>query len=56
MAFWFKQWGEWGSEVPDVDLSNYPMTTIGGEILFRFGRKLAGQVMDGRTWEESHMD
>jgi len=52
VAFWFKQWGEWGSEVPGVDLRNYGRTTIGEEILFRFGRKLAGRVLDGRIWEE----
>ena len=52
VAFWFKQWGEWGPEVPGVDLSNYPMTTFGREILFRFGRKMAGRMLNGRTWEE----
>ena len=52
VAFWFKQWGEWGPEVTGVGLSNYPMTTMGNELVFRFGRKLAGRVLDGRTWEE----
>jgi protein gp37 len=52
VAFWFKQWGEWGPEVPGVDLANYPMTTFGREILFRFGRKLAGRLLDGREWNE----
>jgi protein gp37 len=52
VAFWFTQWGEWGPEVPGVDLWNYGMTTMGNEILFRFGRTLAGRVLDGRTWEE----
>jgi protein gp37 len=33
-------------------LENYPMTTLGGEMLFRFGRKMAGRELDGRTWEE----
>jgi protein gp37 len=52
VAFWFKQWGEWGPEVSGVDLWNYGMTTMGDEILFRFGRRLAGRMLDGRTWEE----
>jgi protein gp37 len=52
VAFWFKQFGEWGPEVPSVDLRNYSMTTMGEEILFRFGRKMAGRVLDQRTWEE----
>jgi hypothetical protein len=28
------------------------MATFGEEMVFRFGRKLAGRVLDGRTWEE----
>lgn len=52
VAFWFKQWGEWGPEVPGLDLRNYGVTAMGSEILFRLGRKLAGRVLDGRTWEE----
>lgn len=52
VAFWFKQWGEWGPEVPGVDLWNYGMTTMGQEVLFHLGRKLTGRKLDGRTWEE----
>jgi protein gp37 len=56
VAFWFKQWGEWGPAIPGVDPSNYaltyPLTTLGNEILFRVGTRLAGQVLDGRTWED----
>jgi hypothetical protein len=57
VAFWFKQWGEWGPGNAEGGMQNdesqYPMTTIGGEMVFRFGRKLAGRILDGRTWEDN---
>jgi protein gp37 len=77
VAFWFKQWGEWGSTptLPpapphfgvhemgrerraknEIDESEYPMTTMGREMVFRFGRKLAGRMLDGRTWEDTPLD
>jgi len=69
VAFWFKQWGEWGPASPPTPLqiknrsgeggecneSNYPMATFGEEMVFQFGRKLAGRVLDGRTWEEEEI-
>ena len=33
-----------------IDESNYPYTTFGDEMVFRFGRKLAGRVLDGCVW------
>lgn len=52
IPFWFKQWGEWGPELPGLDLSDYRMTRLGNEMIFRYGRTLAGRTLDGRTWEE----
>ena len=59
VPFWFKQWGEWhygGSEVrikgkPHQDV---PLTPARQEHhrMFLVGRKAAGRVLDGRTWEE----
>lgn len=56
VAFWFKQWGEWAPMISGMKVSDlpqdYPVTTLGGEKLIRFGRKVAGRMLDGRTWEE----
>jgi protein gp37 len=56
VAFWHKQNGEWAPANAlmqgGVDLSKYPMTSLAGETLYRVGRKLAGRLLDGRTWEE----
>lgn len=66
VAYWHKQNGEWtplsaitptSPRMQDqhsggLDLSKYAMTTMGGEMLYRVGRKLAGRLLDGRTWEE----
>lgn len=57
VAFWFKQWGEWAPAIPGMKgwelPQDYPVTTMGLEKMVRFGRKLAGRVLDGRTWEEA---
>jgi len=56
VAFWFKQWGEWAPMIPGMKMyelpQDYPSTMMGGEKMVRFG-KLAGRVLDGRTWEEA---
>lgn len=45
VPFLFKQWGEWGQLGWSVDL------THSGEMV-RMGKKNAGRVLDGRTWDE----
>jgi protein gp37 len=52
VAFWFKAWGEWGPEVPGVDLSHYFMTPFEDEVVFHLGKEQTGRILDGRTWEE----
>jgi protein gp37 len=42
VAFHFKQWGDWA-----------PAAVAGGELrLVRLGKKRAGRLLDGRTWDE----
>lgn len=41
VAFHFKQWGEWA---PSAEFDGIP--------LVRIGKKAAGRVLDGRTWDE----
>lgn len=59
VPFFFKQWGEWGDDhalsgVDDVDaddkgaIHRWP----DGSVSVRVGKKGAGRVLDGRTWEE----
>jgi protein gp37 len=57
VPFFFKQWGEW---TPDLNgpgrradvttrlLDGYPVTTT----MRRAGKKAAGRLLDGRTWEQ----
>ena len=40
VKFFFKQWGEWGDD------------ERGGIFSVRVGKKIAGRLLDGRTWEE----
>ena len=60
VPFFFKQWGDlmscWNGDMPDdvyagidasVNLAGY-----GGSPWFRVGKKRAGRMLDGRTWDE----
>ena len=62
VAFWFKQWGEWGPNAKDEggkmkDESQYlghvfRRPLLWDEMVFQFGRRLAGRVLDGKIHEE----
>jgi protein gp37 len=65
VKFWFKQWGEWGPAPlspsaisPHLQsaqiggLENYSMTMVGEEMMFRFGRKQTGRLLDDQEWSE----
>lgn len=56
VPFLFKQWGEWGIPFPDIPFSGRQHTTVvKGETnvgMFRFGKRVAGRLLDGRTWDE----
>lgn len=46
VAFHHKQWGEW---LPD---SQNPLIMSGTTAAIRVGKKAAGRLLDGRTWDE----
>lgn len=48
VPFFFKQWGEWAPS-PEIGL---PYHFEDGDHAFRIGKKTAGRLIDGRTWEE----
>jgi len=50
VAFFFKQWGEWGPEYNGRE--GTPCGPPGLEDMYRVGRKAAGRKLDGRTWDE----
>lgn len=56
-AFFFKQWGEWvqgQSGGPRITLTPTDDGTVNGRRVevIRVGKKAAGRVLDGRTWDE----
>lgn len=65
VPFFFKQWGEWSPDAPVLSsdrtmkarpdghvLSQSSMTIPGTISLGRIGKKAAGRLLDGRTWDE----
>ena len=61
VAFFFKGWGKWlpGSQathLTDEQLSRFKMTPVDSDSVraysFRVPKKLAGRLLDGRTWNE----
>ena len=51
IPFFFKQWGAWAPLVPGVALGR-EIHTYPGAVLQRVGKKAAGRVLDGRTWNQ----
>ena len=51
IAFHFKQWGHWA---PNEILTEQQkkVIVVDGNRLAAVGKKLAGRVLDGRTWDE----
>lgn len=58
VPFLFKQWGAWS---PDLSLNwgegngrrlHYLRQHLDGAVMDRVGKKAAGRVLDGRTWDE----
>ncbi len=54
VPFFFKQWGEWlPSEAEDHPVYNreHRYVSVGAHV-YRLGKKRAGRLLDGRTWDE----
>jgi protein gp37 len=51
VAFFFKQWGEYAPEPPQMRPDAMPVT----EGMYRLGKKASGDVLDGRQWHEFPM-
>jgi protein gp37 len=50
VPFFFKQWGEW---YPDKKgLYKAPGMIFGNTYIHKIGKKAAGRLLDGRTWDE----
>jgi protein gp37 len=54
VPFMFKQWGEWAPNFPPCRAAgNAPLHWIDGDnYVMRVGKKAAGRLLDGRTWDE----
>lgn len=50
VPFLFKQWGEWAEDRGRFGV--VPDCLMNGSRLFRIGKKRAGRLLDGRTWDE----
>lgn len=51
VAFHFKQWGYWSPFPPDRGTRRFIVMEDGNR-LYPVGKKAAGRVIDGRTWDE----
>lgn len=52
VAFHFKQWGEWTPEQPIGGKRFRQIEMPSGVRLYRVGKKAAGRLLGGRTWDE----
>jgi len=57
VPFFFKQWGEWAEQYPadkeeKTESFIVPKGNRSGKKMWRVGKRAAGRVLDGRTWEE----
>jgi len=55
-AFTFKQWGAWApvddTLRPGESTIGHRVRVVGNTYMWRIGKKRAGRVLDGRTWDE----
>jgi protein gp37 len=53
VPFFFKQWGEWTSAFPqERSLAHIQEAYRNGRSYWRVGKKAAGRILDGRTWDQ----
>jgi protein gp37 len=62
VPFLFKQWGEWSTQDPALQGKPRPRHEYladigeGAPCVFRVGKRRAGRLLDGRTWDEFPAD
>jgi len=59
VPFFFKQWGEWRSAGMSSETERlYPSRHVfqDGQVMIRFGRRIAGRLLDGVEWNEFPAD
>ena len=53
IPFFFKQWGEWINDYPNhLESKCWKQTYQHGTTFYRVGKKNAGRLLDGRTWDD----
>lgn len=53
VPFFFKQWGEWTTDVPQgLSMAHREMALEQGQTFYRVGKKCAGRLLDGLEWNE----
>lgn len=53
VPFFFKQWGEWSTDYPNGKNLRYIRQTYQeGTSFYKVGKKAAGNLLDGKQWEE----
>jgi len=51
VSYFFKQWGAWGPQ-PVGDWDKKDILWLDDVNVWRVGKKAAGRILDGRTWDE----
>ena len=51
VEFMFKSWGNWWPAAHAI-VENRDMVLLGNEAMYNVGKKNAGRLLDGRTWDE----
>ena len=52
VPFFFKQWGEWRPTNSLEPACSKHITYVGNQMMEHVGKKAAGRILDGRTWDE----
>ncbi|MEK3873670.1 MULTISPECIES: DUF5131 family protein [unclassified Paenibacillus] len=58
VSFFFKQWGEWApggnfdEHIPASVAYDFGTRSPDDEMVWKVGKKAAGRILDGRTWDE----
>ncbi len=52
VPFFFKQWGEWTPYLHEFEHAKQTCAKVDGWLFYKVGKKAAGRLLDGRTWDE----